>query len=87
MFLGGYAQAAADRIDYAINYSQWLAGDVIVDTEVTGTNASVEHTLVGQDQVTVWVSAGLQGAKAIVSVRITTAVGRVFESTFSVKIT
>ncbi|HZT29481.1 MAG TPA: hypothetical protein VFA33_06340 [Bryobacteraceae bacterium] len=75
-------------LDYAIDWSKWLAGDQIDESEwavnPTGLTASDEANT--PTQATVWLSGGSVGASYTVTNRITTQAGRTDERSFIVQV-
>jgi len=74
------------NLDYAFDWSLWLAGDTIATSSVTVTNATKGATSNTSTAVTVWISGGSAGQVATVACRITTAAGRIDERTIRLKI-
>jgi len=74
-------------LDYAVDWSRWLAGDEIVTSEWTVpsglTKVSDSKTTT---KATVWLSGGTAGQSYTVTNRITTTGGRTEERSFAIRI-
>lgn len=83
---GYYIQKDPDSVlDYAVDWSDWLAGDTITTADFT-----VPAGLTRQSQnasatvATVWLAGGTAGATYSVNCRIVTAAGRTADRSFRV---
>lgn len=80
-----------DVLDYDFDLAQrWLpADDVVVSaiSSISGGTAVINDTIVSEGAVRVWVAGGAEGETNIVSVDVTTALGRVKEFCFHLRIT
>lgn len=74
-------------LDYAVDWSRWLAGDEIVTSEWTVpsglTKVSDSKTTT---KATVWLSGGTVGQSYTVTNRITTTGGRTEERSFTIRV-
>lgn len=78
-----------DVLDYDIHYDRWLpATDVIasVATSIANTTAVIDRNEFSPSSVKVWISGGVLGENATVTVVITTQQGRVKEACFRLRI-
>ena len=76
------------KLDYTINWTQWLDTDTIT---ASGWKVSSPELIIESDSntnisTTVWLSAGLVGQVYTVTNRISTALGRLQEQSFRLKI-
>ena len=88
MMLGTFTQQPADRLDYDIDYREWLSGtdDVVaaeVDCEPLGPTVL---RVVNPTFVKVWVSEATDKTTYKFTVTATTADGRVRQDEFKLKI-
>jgi hypothetical protein len=86
--IGSFTQQPADRLDYDVDYSDWLqAGDSVLSTVVTvaPTGLDVTGLLIGK-KVKVWVSSGADLTKYKVTITTTTTLGRVKQDELKVSI-
>lgn len=76
-----------DRVDYQIDYSDWLDGDTIsasawtVPDGITNYSSSNDTTT-----ATIWLSSGTHGQDYTLTNQITTAGGRIKQQSFVVKV-
>jgi len=74
-------------LDYAVDWSRWLAGDEIATSEWTVssglTKVSDSKTTT---KATVWLSGGTAGQSYTVTNRITTTGGRTEERSFTIRV-
>lgn len=78
-----------ERLDYDVLFEDWLVeGDVIASAvvEVAGSEAVADQVDVAETAVKVWLSGGIAGETARVTVRATTVEGRVKEYSFRLKL-
>ena len=75
-------------LDYAIDWSKWLAGDQIGESQwtVTGTDLTASDETNTQTTATVWLAGGAAGQSYTVTNRITTQGGRIDERSFIVQV-
>jgi hypothetical protein len=96
MILAKYEKQPAEVKDYDIDYSDWLipAADTIngITTAVTSETQATPTLVVDYTQITItlaklWISGGTVGVQYKVTVRMTSAGGRIDESEliFSIK--
>lgn len=80
----------SDRLDYDIDYMRWLPpGDVIESAIATmggDCTATVAQVDVAETAVKVWVDGGASGEAGTLTVRATTAQGRVKELSVQLRI-
>ena len=81
------------RLDYAFQWSDWLAGDTITAATVVATRDGVPDATVTVEApshdattVTAWVSGGTVGTKVSLTAHITTAAGRQDDRTIPIYI-
>lgn len=96
MGLSWPAKAPHERLDYEVNWAKWLTGP---DGGVADSIASSLFTLIepggltieSQDKTatksTLWLTGGTSGSHALLLCEITTAGGRVKDTTVSIAIT
>lgn len=77
-----------DRIDYTINFTDWLNGDTITGTPSWTVPSGL--TLYAQSNTTtaatVWLSGGTNNEEYVVVCQITTTGGRIKQQGFIVKV-
>lgn len=80
--------APAAVLDFAEDWTEWLeAGETITAQTATPTEGvTVDSSTEAAGTVTVWLSGGVDGATAHVTVHITTSAGRQDTRTFTVLI-
>lgn len=85
-----FTKRASDRLDYDIDFDDWLlAGDTIqaAVADVEGSTSIVVDTLdTAATTLKVWVSGGVIGEQAVITVTATTTEGRVKAQSFTMKI-
>lgn len=80
-----FVKDPSDVLDYAVDWTAWLAGDTI--TSVTWTipaglmQVTESHTAT---TATVWLSGGTAGAAYVAACRVTTAGGRTAERSITI---
>lgn len=74
-------------LDYAVDWSRWLAGDEISTSEwtVPGGLTKVSDSMT-TTKATVWLSGGTAGQSYIVTNRITTTGSRTEERSFTIRV-
>jgi hypothetical protein len=74
-------------LDYTLDFSAWLpAGDTIVSHTTSASGVAVDSSVTQSKAVVLWVSGGVVGQVASVTVRITTAQHRVDDRTIYFKL-
>ena len=75
-------------LDYAIDWSKWLAGDQISESawSVSDPALEVSDETNTATQATVWLSGGAVGTSYTVTNKITTQAGRIDERSFIVQV-
>lgn len=82
-------------VDFAVDWSEWLAGDTITTSVWLVPEGLVPAGLVEEaspaasvvgDVATVWLSGGVAGTSYTVTNRVTTAAGRVDDRSFPVAV-
>ena len=75
-------------LDYAIDWSKWLAGDQIAESQwtVSGADLEASEQTNTATQATVWLSGGAVGQTCTVKNKITTQAGRIDERSFIVQV-
>lgn len=98
MILGKHDKQPAERKDYPIDYSDWLAeiagGDaisvatavVVCTTTPTNTAMTIYQVVVSASGVSVWLAGGTAGQTYKVTVTATTVGGRIDESEITVRV-
>lgn len=90
MNLGTFTKQPAEIQDYDIDYSEWLtAGDNVSSVAVTilpATNLVLDSQYNNDPVVKLWFSGGTDGVKYKITVRTTTADGRLKEDEFFIKV-
>jgi hypothetical protein len=88
MMLGTFTQQPADRLDYDIDYREWLTGtDEVTEAEVICEPVGpTVLRVVNPTFVKVWVSAATDKTTYKLTVTATTADGRVRQDEFKLKI-
>ena len=78
----------SDVVDYPLDFKQLLQSDTIDTATVTADNVTIDSTSVSGNVVTIFVSAGTNGATATVKVTIVTTntTPRTFERSFKIKV-
>ena len=77
--IGSYSQQPADKLDYDIDYSEWLVtGDSLLSATVTvdPVGLTVDHIIVGK-KIKVWAYGGTNLVKYKITVTATTSLGRI----------
>jgi hypothetical protein len=86
--IGSFTQQPADKLDYDVDYSEWLqSGDSVLSTVVTAepTGLTLADLIVGS-KVKVWVSGGVNLTKYKITVTTTTALDRIKQDELKVSI-
>lgn len=92
MILSHYIKQPADRVDYDIEYSDWLSqGDspasaVAIVSPVVAGGLVADAPVITGTRVKVFTSAGVNGATYKVTVTTTTAQGRIKQDEFQVRV-
>ena len=89
MSLGMMDKSPDDVLDYDVNFDRWLPeGDRItaVTTSIEGSTAVIGSSEFSDTSVKVWISGGVLGESATVTVEITTLNGRTKETCFRLRI-
>ena len=75
-------------LDYAVDWSKWLAGDQISDSSWSVSDPALEISDQANTatQATVWLSGGAVGTSYTVTNKITTQAGRIDERSFIVQV-
>jgi hypothetical protein len=89
--LASLEKTSADRLDYDVNYSNWLTDeDIIISANVNINNIEVTFVAdtveISDQTVRVWMAGGLDGETSEVAVYATTNAGRVKEARFALTI-
>jgi hypothetical protein len=74
-------------LDYAVDWSRWLAGDTIASSVwivPTGLAKATESNTT--TKAIVWLSGGVEGQTYTVTNRITTATGRTEDRSFTIRV-
>lgn len=75
------------KLDYKIDWSDWLDGDTIsTSTWIVPSGITEESSTNTNTTTTIWLSGGTHAVKYKVVNRITTAAGRIEDRSFHVKI-
>ncbi len=85
--LGSFTKQPADRLDYDIDYSDWLTpGDSLESFTVTVSASSlvVDSTFNNNPRLKIWLSGGVDKQRYKVTVNVTTADGRIKQDEFMV---
>lgn len=90
MILAKYEKQPLEVKDYDVDYTPWLtaisdtlaslATSVVCLTDATDTTLEVDSATVTDDHVKVWISGGTDSEQYKLTLRVTTAGGRVDES-------
>ena len=77
-----------ERLDYSMNFSEWLDGDKIesATVDIDNQGISVEAFSFDDYHVKIWLAGGADGEKGKVTCSIETIVGKIKESEFKIKI-
>lgn len=89
MTLGTLSKAAADVLDYDVDFSRWLPGDdriVAAIVTVSADTVTIDSHQVSDTQVKVWISGGAEGDDATVTVVAETEDGRFKEACFRLRV-
>lgn len=89
MNLSVFSKDPDERLDYDIDFSRWLPdGDVIMSvvTSISGGTAIIDGTEPSDTCVRVWVAGGAVGETNTITIRATTAQGRIKEAALRLKI-
>ena len=74
-------------LDYAFDWSSWLAsGETISTKTLTGSGVTVDSSSESEGVVTAWISGGTAGQTATVACKIVTSASRTDERTIKLKI-
>ena len=74
-------------LDYAFDWSSWLASGETISTEtLTGSGVTVDSSSESDGVVTAWISGGTAGQTATVACKIVTSASRTDERTIKLKI-
>jgi hypothetical protein len=86
--IGSFTQQPADKLDYDVDYSEWLqTGDSVLSTVVTASPSGLTLSdLIVGSKVKVWVSGGVNLTKYKITVTTTTALGRIKQDELKVSI-
>lgn len=85
--LGTYRQQPDEKLDYDVDYADWLEGsDALLSKSVTisPTGPTISSAIVGE-RIKTWVSGGTAGVKYKVTVTATTSSGRIKQDEFYIK--
>lgn len=80
------AKDPSDVVDYVIDWTDVLASDTIATATYTAPGLTVNSSSNTSTTSTVWLAGGTAGATCEVTCRITTAGGRTFERTASLRV-
>jgi hypothetical protein len=69
-------------LDYEVDWSQWLSGDIIVASQWTAPGLIIQATSFSNSATVVWLSGGNANQRYKVTNQITTSGGRVNEISF-----
>lgn len=82
-----YTQEVADRLDYVMDWEDWLQGDTIAGVVWTiPAGLTKLSDSFGPVTTTVWLTGGQNGQSYIIACRVTTALGRSRERTFRLRV-
>lgn len=88
--LGTFPKQPLERLDYDIDFSEWLsAGDTVVSaTVIAATGIEAETPLIDTTQkiVKVWITGGTSGVTYKVQVTAVTTEGRIKEGEIRIKV-
>ena len=94
MNIGSFRKQPVERIDYDIDFSEYLAGDTILAspaptvaiTPAGSLNQDVVAVMTGSKKVKVWLTGGTSGQTYKVEVTVNTTAGRVKQVEFRVRV-
>lgn len=82
-----YSQGVSERLDYDLEFANWLQGDTIASVSLAATpnglTVTEDHDA---DTVKVWASGGVKNTNYDITVTITTATGRVKAECLHIKV-
>ncbi len=84
-----FAKDPDERLDYDFDFSRWLTDSDTIASAVavrSGGSVVLDAPEIAAQSVRVWVSGGAIGEASVITVRATTAQGRVKESAMRLKI-
>lgn len=89
MSLGTFLKQPVERMDYDVDFTEWLtAGDNVDTCDVTSSDPAlvIDEVTLNDPRVKVWLTGGTSGKKYKVSLTATTADGRIKQVEFSVSV-
>lgn len=87
--LGTVRKRPDDLLDYDVTFERWLSdGDTVTDAtaEADPIGVSIDRVEIFGDIVKVWISGGTAGTSYQINVTATTAMGRVKEVSFNLRV-
>lgn len=88
MLIATEKKQSIERLDYNLDYSQWLASDdsIYTFTATASDSALVVEGLIIDKTINLWVGGGVNGVTYKITITVTTAKGRVKEDEFKIKV-
>lgn len=87
--LGTFNKSAADKLDYTIDCTRWLGGDIISAATASVTPAdglAIQQVQHNDCRVTAWLDGGTLGQTYTINITITTLAGRQKSECFGIRI-
>lgn len=86
--LGTIQKDPHSTLDYKINWSTWLEGDIIISSVWSVPTGLVDEGLseFTDTTTTVWLSGGTAGTSYVITNTITTAAGRTEDDSFKITV-
>lgn len=90
MILATFTKQPADTLDYDVDFTDWLPDGDVISSVAPSADAGITlgATTISADGKAVkqWVSGGEDGKTYKITIRVTTAMARVKEAEFKVKV-
>ena len=87
--MDSFDKQPGDVLDYGVDLTKWLVtGDTVVDAVASVTPSSLSVEVTDEDTVIpkVWVSGGINNVVYQITLKVTTAVGRIKEFEFKIRV-
>lgn len=92
MILGNYTKQPSDRLDYDVDYEEWLtSGDSLISATATvdlveTSGLTIDAPMISGTRVKLWANDGVSGHSYKVTVTTTTDQGRVKQDEVRIKV-
>ena len=86
--LAFFKKDAQAKLDYTVDFSNWLVGNDTLQSSVWTLTSGITKTStsLSSTAATIWLSSGVEDSQYLITLRITTADGRIDEKAFTVTI-